>query len=151
MFLRQKQIETNREANQVKHSRYSLRIIDNLLLQFILQDNSFVPKHKTQILPTLGRLEEKSDIFVCLFLFCHLTSSRYFFFSLSFLSFFLPSFFSFFTGTIPIVGVGGISNGKDVYEKIRAGASLVQLYTALIYEGPPLVKKIKRELSELLR
>ena len=56
-----------------------------------------------------------------------------------------------FTGTIPIIGVGGISSGKDAYEKIKAGASLVQLYTALIYKGPPVVTKIKRELDELLR
>lgn len=54
-------------------------------------------------------------------------------------------------GKIPIVGVGGISSGKDAYEKIKAGASLVQLYTAMIYQGPPVVKKIKRELDELLR
>ena len=145
MFLRQKQIETNREANQVKHSRYSLRIIDNLLLQFILQDNSFVPKHKTQILPTLGR--NQIFLFVCFYFVIWPLLVISFSLFLFFLCFFLP----FFTGTIPIVGVGGISNGKDVYEKIRAGASLVQLYTALIYEGPPLVKKIKRELSELLR
>ncbi|PFX32264.1 dihydroorotate dehydrogenase (quinone), mitochondrial-like isoform X1 [Stylophora pistillata] len=53
-------------------------------------------------------------------------------------------------GKIPIIGVGGISTGQDAYGKIRAGASLVQLYTALAYEGPPIVKKIKRELAELL-
>uniref|UniRef100_H2ZBR7 Dihydroorotate dehydrogenase (quinone), mitochondrial n=1 Tax=Ciona savignyi TaxID=51511 RepID=H2ZBR7_CIOSA len=53
-------------------------------------------------------------------------------------------------GKVPIVGVGGIWNGKDAYEKIRAGASLVQIYTSLIYEGPPVVNKIKRELNELL-
>ncbi|GIY53961.1 dihydroorotate dehydrogenase [Caerostris darwini] len=53
-------------------------------------------------------------------------------------------------GQIPIVGVGGVSCGKDAYEKIKAGASLVQLYTALSYEGPPIVGKIKRELKELL-
>uniref|UniRef100_H2ZBR6 Dihydroorotate dehydrogenase (quinone), mitochondrial n=1 Tax=Ciona savignyi TaxID=51511 RepID=H2ZBR6_CIOSA len=55
-----------------------------------------------------------------------------------------------FVGKVPIVGVGGIWNGKDAYEKIRAGASLVQIYTSLIYEGPPVVNKIKRELNELL-
>ncbi len=54
------------------------------------------------------------------------------------------------SGRIPIIGVGGISSGADVYEKLRAGASLVQLYTALIYHGPPLVNKIKRELAEIL-
>ena len=51
----------------------------------------------------------------------------------------------------PIIGVGGIFRGKDAYEKIRAGASAVQVYTALIYEGPGLVNKIKRELEKLLK
>ncbi|XP_071508820.1 dihydroorotate dehydrogenase (quinone), mitochondrial-like [Diadema antillarum] len=54
-------------------------------------------------------------------------------------------------GQLPIIGVGGISNGQHAYEKIRAGASLVQLYTAFAYEGPPLPAKIKRELEELLK
>jgi len=49
-----------------------------------------------------------------------------------------------------LVGVGGISSGADAYEKIRCGASLVQLYTALVYLGPGLVRRIKRELLELL-
>ncbi|UYV64313.1 DHODH [Cordylochernes scorpioides] len=54
-------------------------------------------------------------------------------------------------GKIPIIGVGGISTGEDAYRKIRSGASLVQIYTALIYEGFPVVSKIKRELEECLR
>ena len=49
-----------------------------------------------------------------------------------------------------IIGVGGIFSGADAYEKIRAGASAVQIYTALIYEGPGLVQKVKRELAKLL-
>jgi dihydroorotate dehydrogenase len=53
-------------------------------------------------------------------------------------------------GKVPIIGVGGISSGADAYEKIRAGASLVQLYTALVYRGPGLVQRIKLELAELL-
>ena len=56
-----------------------------------------------------------------------------------------------FAGKLPIIGVGGISTGLDAYNKIKAGASLVQLYTALAYEGPPIVKKIKRELAELVK
>jgi dihydroorotate dehydrogenase len=48
------------------------------------------------------------------------------------------------------VGVGGIASGADAYAKIRAGASLVQLYTALVYEGPGLVTRITGELSGLL-
>ena len=47
--------------------------------------------------------------------------------------------------------MGGVSSGQDAYDKILAGASLIQLYTALVYEGPPLITKIKRELTDLLR
>ncbi len=54
-------------------------------------------------------------------------------------------------GKIPLIGCGGISNGEQVYAKIRAGASLVQIYSVLIYEGPTIVRKIKRELAALLR
>ncbi|XP_022908668.2 dihydroorotate dehydrogenase (quinone), mitochondrial [Onthophagus taurus] len=54
------------------------------------------------------------------------------------------------TGGMPIIGVGGISSGQDAYEKIKAGARIVQIYTALVYEGPIIVDKIKRELSALL-
>jgi dihydroorotate dehydrogenase len=51
---------------------------------------------------------------------------------------------------VVLIGVGGIASGADAYEKLRAGASLVQLYTALAYAGPGLVARIKRELLELL-
>lgn len=54
-------------------------------------------------------------------------------------------------GRVPIIGVGGVSSGQDALEKIRAGASLVQLYTALTYRGPPLVGRVKRELEALLK
>lgn len=54
-------------------------------------------------------------------------------------------------GRVPIIGVGGVSSGQDALEKIRAGASLVQLYTALSYQGPPVVGRVKRELEALLR
>ncbi len=54
-------------------------------------------------------------------------------------------------GGVPLVGVGGVASGADAYDKIRAGASLVQLYTALIYDGPALVGSIKRSLAALLR
>lgn len=53
-------------------------------------------------------------------------------------------------GRVPLVGVGGIASGADAYAKIRAGASLVQLYTALVYEGPGLVLRIKRDLAGFL-
>jgi dihydroorotate dehydrogenase len=51
---------------------------------------------------------------------------------------------------IALIGVGGISSGRDAYEKILAGASLVQLYTALVYQGPGLVGRIKRDLLACL-
>lgn len=51
---------------------------------------------------------------------------------------------------LTIIGTGGIFNGTDAYQKIRAGAAAVQIYTALIYEGPGLVRRIKQELAELL-
>jgi dihydroorotate dehydrogenase len=54
-------------------------------------------------------------------------------------------------GKMPLVGVGGIRSGQDAYAKIRAGASLVQLYTALVYRGPGLVARIKSELATCLR
>ena len=53
-------------------------------------------------------------------------------------------------GRVPIIGVGGVFTPEDAYERVRAGASLVQLYTALIYEGPGVVARIVRGLSERL-
>lgn len=49
-------------------------------------------------------------------------------------------------GSIPIVGVGGIHSAQDALEKLDAGASLIQLYTGFIYEGPGLLRQIKKEL-----
>jgi dihydroorotate dehydrogenase len=54
-------------------------------------------------------------------------------------------------GQMPLIGCGGISSAEDAYAKIRAGASLVQLYTALIYKGPGIVPHINRGLAALLR
>jgi dihydroorotate dehydrogenase len=54
-------------------------------------------------------------------------------------------------GELPIIGCGGVTSGADSYAKIRAGASLVQLYTALIYGGPGLVREIKQSLAGYLR
>ncbi len=54
-------------------------------------------------------------------------------------------------GKMPLIGVGGVAGAADAYAKIRAGASLVQLYTALVFEGPALIGRIKRGLAELLR
>ena len=51
---------------------------------------------------------------------------------------------------VPVIGVGGVASAEDAYRKIRAGASLVQLYTGLIYEGPGLAREINRGLLDLL-
>jgi dihydroorotate dehydrogenase len=52
---------------------------------------------------------------------------------------------------IPLIGCGGVADGATAYAKIRAGASLVQLYSALVFHGPGLVRRIKQQLAELLR
>ena len=54
-------------------------------------------------------------------------------------------------GRLPLIGVGGIASAEDAYAKIRAGASLVQLYSALVFAGPDLVSQIKSGLASLLR
>jgi dihydroorotate dehydrogenase len=54
-------------------------------------------------------------------------------------------------GRLTLVGVGGVGSGADAYAKIRAGASAVQLYSALVFEGPELVSRIKRDLAARLR
>ncbi|MBI4514251.1 MAG: quinone-dependent dihydroorotate dehydrogenase [Deltaproteobacteria bacterium] len=54
-------------------------------------------------------------------------------------------------GRLPIIGTGGIFTAADAYEKIRAGASLVQIYTGFIYEGPELPRTLCRGLEALLR
>ncbi len=53
-------------------------------------------------------------------------------------------------GRIPIIGVGGVDSAETAYRKIRAGASLVELYTGLVYEGPGLIRRINRGLIRLL-
>jgi dihydroorotate dehydrogenase len=54
-------------------------------------------------------------------------------------------------GQIALVAAGGIENGVDAFERIKAGASLVQLYSALVYQGPDLAMHIVKELKQLLR
>jgi dihydroorotate dehydrogenase len=54
-------------------------------------------------------------------------------------------------GKLTLIGTGGVASGADAYAKIRAGASAVQLYSALVYRGPALVTAIKRDLARLLR
>lgn len=54
-------------------------------------------------------------------------------------------------GRLTLIGVGGIASGADAYARIRAGASAVQLYSALVFQGPDLVTRIKRDLAARLR
>lgn len=54
-------------------------------------------------------------------------------------------------GRLPLIAVGGISDGAEAYARIRAGASAIQLYSALIFEGPGLVRRIKADLAARLR
>jgi len=63
----------------------------------------------------------------------------------------LATMYKLTEGKVPLIGCGGINSGLDAYLKIRAGASLVQVYTALVFEGPLVVQKIKRDLAQLLR
>lgn len=53
-------------------------------------------------------------------------------------------------GALPLIGVGGIASAQDAWARIRAGASLVQLYSALVYEGPGLPRRMTRELETLM-
>jgi len=53
-------------------------------------------------------------------------------------------------GRIPIVGVGGVGSGRDAYDKLRAGASLIQVYSMMVYEGPGVVSRIQKELVDIL-
>ena len=62
----------------------------------------------------------------------------------------LARMFQLTGGRLPLIGVGGIGSGADAYAKLRAGASALQLYTALIYQGPRVVQRIVRELDGLL-
>ena len=54
-------------------------------------------------------------------------------------------------GRIPIIGVGGVSSGEDAYQKILYAASCVQVYTALVYQGPPLVASVCSQLDKCLK
>jgi dihydroorotate dehydrogenase len=54
-------------------------------------------------------------------------------------------------GKLPLIGVGGIASADDAWERIRAGASLVQLYSAMVYQGPGIARRIARGLAERLK
>jgi dihydroorotate dehydrogenase len=54
-------------------------------------------------------------------------------------------------GVLPLVGVGGIATAEDAFARIRAGASLVQLYSAMVYRGPGIAREITQGLEDLMR
>ena len=54
-------------------------------------------------------------------------------------------------GQVPIIGVGGIENAEDAWEKLVAGADLVQIYTGFVYRGPDIVREIVQGLAERVR
>ncbi|HEY1414666.1 MAG TPA: quinone-dependent dihydroorotate dehydrogenase [Caulobacteraceae bacterium] len=63
----------------------------------------------------------------------------------------LAEFHKATSGRLALIGAGGVASGADAYAKIRAGARAVQLYTGLIYEGPGLVARIRRDLATRLK
>jgi len=62
----------------------------------------------------------------------------------------INKFYKLLKGKIEIIGVGGVDSGKSAYEKFLAGANFVQLYTGMVFQGPNIVGKIKKELKEIL-
>lgn len=62
----------------------------------------------------------------------------------------LRAFYKVGQDAIPLIGVGGIASAEDAWDRIRAGASLVQLYSAMVYEGPGLARRITRGLERLM-
>jgi dihydroorotate dehydrogenase len=63
----------------------------------------------------------------------------------------ISNFYKNLKGSIPIVGVGGVSDGVTAYEKIKSGANLIQLYTAMVFKGPYIASKINVEICNLLK
>ncbi len=62
----------------------------------------------------------------------------------------IKEFYKIFKNTIQIIGVGGIDSGRSAYEKFISGASFIQLYTGMVYQGPNIVNKISEELNDIL-
>jgi len=65
-------------------------------------------------------------------------------------NFIIKEFYKIIEKKIPIIGVGGVFDGKSALNKIKSGASLIQLYTSMVYEGPYVANKINKELKLLL-
>ena len=62
----------------------------------------------------------------------------------------IKEFYKIFTNKIKIIGVGGVDSGKSALEKFISGASYIQLYTGMVYQGPNVVNKISEELNDIL-
>ena len=62
----------------------------------------------------------------------------------------INNFYSLLKGKIEIIGVGGVDSGQSALNKFLAGANYIQLYTGMVFQGPNIVVKIKKELKELL-
>ena len=63
----------------------------------------------------------------------------------------ISKFYKKLKGKAYIIGVGGVDSGKSAFEKISSGANAVQLYTGMMYNGPGIVKQIKKDLISILR
>ena len=63
----------------------------------------------------------------------------------------ISKFYKLLKGKIEIIGVGGVDSGESAYKKFLAGASHIQLYTGMVFQGPNIVGKIKKELKEILK
>ena len=63
----------------------------------------------------------------------------------------IKKFYKETKGKIEIIGVGGVDSGEAAFEKITAGANVVQLYTGMVYKGPGIVKDMKKELISILK
>jgi len=63
----------------------------------------------------------------------------------------ISKFYKLLKGKIKIIGVGGVDSGESAYKKFLAGASYIQLYTGMVFQGPNIVGKIKKELKEILK
>ena len=63
----------------------------------------------------------------------------------------IKKFYKELNKKITIIGVGGVDSGKSAFEKITAGANVIQLYTGMVYKGPGIAKDIKKELISILK
>ncbi len=62
----------------------------------------------------------------------------------------IRTMFKLTEGRVPIIGVGGVGSGRDAYDKLKAGATLVQVYSMMVYEGPGVVSRVRKELADII-